>query len=239
MFSGPRTVKCAPRWSTGVIAVGVGVDARLLVGQHRVVVPAVPQLLARRSTNSVGAGVSVGVVRVGRSRPKLRASSWPAGGDDVPAGPAAAEVVQRGERPRQRCTARCRSWTPWRSARRARCAAASAASRVSGSSALCVLCLTLPCSASAVGEEDRVEHAALGDLREPHVVLQVEGGRRGRARVAARPPRGGRCHQERVEVEPSAGGASSGRAFRGQGGQWPPAGRASARSAVRAAPGRC
>ena len=48
------------------------------------------------------------------SRPKLRGLRVGPGGDDVPAGAAAADVVERGERAGQRGTARCSWWTRWR-----------------------------------------------------------------------------------------------------------------------------
>ena len=90
------TWKCLPAWSSGVDLVRVGVAPRSPCRPGRVVLPAVPEL-GDDVEELVGPVVPLGVRRASSSRLKLRARRRGRGGDDVPAGPAAADVVERGE----------------------------------------------------------------------------------------------------------------------------------------------
>ena len=177
---------------------GVGVPARGLVSHDGVRLPAVPQRLGDRQ-ELVGPGVAVGVAgpvvepEVGRLLSSGR-------GDDVPAAPAAAHVVDRRQPPGQvvgvvvgrrdggdepdaarRLRQRRQQRQRLQLARRPELARAH--------------------RRRAVGQEQRVELRALGQPGQADPVVQIEVG----PRVAGgQPPRGlvvARLHQERVEMQ--------------------------------------
>ena len=98
--------------------VGVGVDARRLVGDHRLVVAAVPQRLGELDELG-GPRIARLRGRAARSRPKLRASSCPALVTMFhPARPPLRWSSEANLR--ATCRGRCRSSTRWRSGRCAR-----------------------------------------------------------------------------------------------------------------------
>ena len=76
---------------------GIGENARAGVGHHRAVLPAVPEL-AHHLDEFVRPGVALGVRRV-LVQAEVPGGPFRTGGDDVPAGTPAAQVVQRREEP--------------------------------------------------------------------------------------------------------------------------------------------
>jgi hypothetical protein len=176
----------------------VGVDTRRLVADLRAVLPAVPEP-DRHVGELRGPPVALPVRRV-VVEPEVQRGVSPGRGDDVPAGPATADVVQRGEpagqvvglvvggrrggdepdpagHPGQRGEQHGRLER--------------AARTVPG----------VPPQRGPVGQEDRVEGTALGDLGQVRPVPDVEAGERV---AAGKPPRRlvvPAAHQERVEVE--------------------------------------
>src|SRR5258708_3911581 len=80
-------------------AVTIDGDARRLVGDKRSVVPAVPKLLDQRY-ELLGAVVAIRMHRVVVAA-EIAGGQGVGRGDDVPAGPSAAQMVQRGKQPCQ------------------------------------------------------------------------------------------------------------------------------------------
>ncbi len=79
----------------GVDAVGVGVDAAGAVMDARVVLPAVPQLA--HDIDELGRATIAVAVRVALGEAEIAGRLGRPGGDDVPARPSGADMVERGE----------------------------------------------------------------------------------------------------------------------------------------------
>ena len=161
--------------------VAPGIPAGRAIIEHGVVGPAVPQGFDH-GDEFVGSGIAVGVadravvavVAGGRGQP---------GSDDVPADPAIADVIQRGELPCE---------VEWLGVRgRGRCDQADPAG-CAGQRAECGDRFEPVAGGrfdhlaqrQRVGQEDRVEQAGLGPLRELTVVGDVGQRQRRTARVA-------------------------------------------------------
>lgn len=176
----------------------VAPDPSSLVGDDGVVLPAVPEL-ARHIEELGGTGVPLGVRGLG-VEPEVPGGLGTGGGDDVPARPAPADDVERGELPGQVVgrvvggggggdqpdVGRRRGEGGEQGERLQR------TGRPLGDVAP---------QLRTVGEKERVERSPLGDPSEPNVMLQLDM----RVRITLRqPPRGfvvTGAHEEGVEVE--------------------------------------
>ena len=95
MLSGPRTERYSPLWSSTCILSGSKIDAALDVADEGVVGPAVPQA-GHHVVELARAAIALAVLHV-LVEAEIQRRIGIGGGDDVPAGAAAAEVIERGE----------------------------------------------------------------------------------------------------------------------------------------------
>ena len=190
MFSGPRTDRNSPWWSSTCMPLGVEIDAALDIADKGVLGPAVPQP-GHDIEELAGAAVALAVLHV-LGQPEIERRVGVRGGDQVPAGAPAADMVERGEAPRDQIGRlegrrgggdqpemlghhRQRRQQGQRIERGHRGAALQRRHRHVRDGQM-------------IGHEPRVEPAALELLREADQVLQVEIGVRDRRRDSATTP---------------------------------------------------